>query len=705
MLKRNKKLLFNRMICFLLALVVTVSYPGVLVLAKSNGYTAGDLSKVIDGVLAYKQNQAQVDSVQDFIDTTLAESAGNMSADWFAIALYRYQDTYDYANYLSALDSYADEKNNTKATDFQRMALAYSAVGNNDTFIQNTVESSIGKLGIMSYVYGLILLDVRDYSSENYTREEILDEIIKLQLSDGGWALYGEVSDIDVTAMALQALAPYEQKKAVKAAVNRGLTLLSKRQENTGDYKSWGTRCCESTAQVITALTALDIDLQTDKRFIKNKKTLLDGLLLYQQSDGGFSHLIAGKSDNTASVQALYSLISLWRQTKGLSTFYNFSGTDKLDNMAREEKASNNNSDAKDASDQSGATASEQSGASATGQNSASKSEPSAAGKNAGGSIGSVATEQSGNSNSSTSSNENGTASGQTGNSTGTTENSAGNLSKDVQSGEAEGENAENNFGQSEQAGEGQDTQAGDLNTSPETENSNSTVTMAAVDDSGSTLSSDNTGDKASAASDKSQTGHKASLDYRAVLTIISAFAALLAFVFLHVTGRRSRRNYLTVLIVTGIALIAVWGIKLQSVEDYYRTNPGELQRDSETVLLSIRCDTVAGQEEGIPEDGIILDQTEYPIEEGDSVLDVLILAAKQNKLPLDYEGGDTALGSAYVSGINDLYEMDFGSQSGWLYSVNGDYPGVSCGDYLVKAEDVIEWVYTCDLGKDVGRE
>jgi hypothetical protein len=48
---------------------------------------------------------------------------------------------------------------------------------------------------------------------------------------------------------------------------------------------------------------------------------------------------------------------------------------------------------------------------------------------------------------------------------------------------------------------------------------------------------------------------------------------------------------------------------------------------------------------------------------------------------------------------------MDFGSQSGWLYSVNGDYPGVSCGDYLVKAEDVIEWVYTCDLGKDVGRE
>ena len=56
----------------------------------------------------------------------------------------------------------------------------------------------------------------------------------------------------------------------------------------------------------------------------------------------------------------------------------------------------------------------------------------------------------------------------------------------------------------------------------------------------------------------------------------------------------------------------------------------------------------------------------------------------------------------AYVSGIGNLYEFDFGGLSGWVYSVNGRMPSVSCGEYVLSDGDKIEWMYTCDLGNDV---
>ena len=57
---------------------------------------------------------------------------------------------------------------------------------------------------------------------------------------------------------------------------------------------------------------------------------------------------------------------------------------------------------------------------------------------------------------------------------------------------------------------------------------------------------------------------------------------------------------------------------------------------------------------------------------------------------------------SAYVEGIDNIYEFSCGQQSGWMYSVNDKFPQVSCSDYKVKDGDVIKWKYTCDLGEDV---
>jgi hypothetical protein len=526
----------------------------------------------------------------------------------------------------------------------------------------------------MSYVYGLILMDSKDYTDADYTRAYIIDKMIGLQLKDGGWALSGNLSDIDVTAMAIQALAPYDENSDVSVAVDKAVTLLSKRQESTGDYKSWGTNCCESTAQVITALSALDINVQTDKRFIKKKKTLLEGLLRYQQTDGGFSHIIKGKSDNTASVQAMYSLIAALRQMKGLSSLYNFSGTDKMKLYKDETAAGNGSTDVV----RTGQTE-EQSTKATSGLAGSDKTTTGGAGAD-------KATAE-------------------------------GSESAKPTTDQTEPDKAMTDLAGSAQATTGQistdkaasnQIQEGTAPTGVASITQQASDSNSAYDTSKGTASvnSDNSSMSAAASSKALRSEHHSRMDYRMLLTILAVPAALLLLVIFYITGRRSRKNYITVFAVTGIILAGVWGIKFQSVEDYYRANPNEIQEGSATVQLSIRCDTVAGKREDIPSDGILLANTKLPVGKGDSVLDILILATKQSEFHLDYEGGSSAsLGTAYVKGIDDLYEADFGAQSGWLYRVNGDFPGTACGDYKVKAGDEIEWVYTCDLGKDVGRK
>lgn len=323
---KNKSLkILRNILCFLLVASFTSGLFYVDASAKSNSYNAAALEKIIDGILIYKQKQAKVSSVQKLIDKEFTKNAGTSPTEWYILALCQYKEDYDYRNYISSLNSYVANMKNARATDKQRIALAFSAAGDNAEYIEETIKNSIGKLGIMSYIYGLILLDSRDYSMNTGTREDIIDKILALQLKDGGWALSGKTSDVDVTAMTLQALAPYYKEDNVAKAVNGALKLLSKLQLKTGDFKSWGIRSCESTAQVINALSALGIDCQKDKRFIKNNKTLIDALILFSMPDGSFSHSTDKISNDTASVQALTSLIAVWRQGKGYDSFYTFS--------------------------------------------------------------------------------------------------------------------------------------------------------------------------------------------------------------------------------------------------------------------------------------------------------------------------------------------------------------------------------------------
>ena len=126
------------------------------------------------------------------------------------------------------------------------------------------------------------------------------------------------------------------------------------------------------------------------------------------------------------------------------------------------------------------------------------------------------------------------------------------------------------------------------------------------------------------------------------------------------------------------------------------------------TVTITIRCDTAVANgmhEESkwagiVPANGCILPVTTLEFTDGETVFNLLCRVRDTYKLQMEYSGTDT---TAYIQGINNLYEKDAGKWSGWMYNVNGWYSNYGCGQYVVENGDVIEWRYTCDGGADLG--
>lgn len=125
--------------------------------------------------------------------------------------------------------------------------------------------------------------------SKEYTSEDLTGDILSARLSDGGWAITGTVSDVDVTAMAIQALAPqYADNAEVRNAIDAALSLLSARQLENGGFQSYGKENPESAAQVITALSSLGMDAAQTESFIKNGRSSLDAMLDFRLETGAF---------------------------------------------------------------------------------------------------------------------------------------------------------------------------------------------------------------------------------------------------------------------------------------------------------------------------------------------------------------------------------------------------------------------------------
>ena len=105
-----------------------------------------------------------------------------------------------------------------------------------------------------------------------------------------------------------------------------------------------------------------------------------------------------------------------------------------------------------------------------------------------------------------------------------------------------------------------------------------------------------------------------------------------------------------------------------------------------------------------IPSDGWILTDINAEFTEGESVFDVTKRVCMERKIPFEFTLAPI-YNTAYIEGINNIYEFDCGSTSGWLYKVNGEFKSYGCSDCKLNNGDIVEWVYTCNLGKDVGNE
>lgn len=151
------------------------------------------------------------------------------------------------------------------------------------------------------------------------------------------------------------------------------------------------------------------------------------------------------------------------------------------------------------------------------------------------------------------------------------------------------------------------------------------------------------------------------------------------------------------------------------------KTTTAKPAADTVICTVEISCKTILDNMKNlkkektafVPSDGIILKKTTVKLEKGSTVFDALKIACKENHcksncryckngIQLEYEF-TPGYNSYYIEGIHQLYEKDCGTESGWMYCVNGVFPNKGCDSYTVQNGDEIQWLYTCDLGSDVG--
>jgi len=283
------------------------------------------------------------DTARYVYQTVSKPIVGSVGGEWAVLGLarsgYRVPDSY-YQAYYAAVEQYVRDcggvLHRKKYTEYSRVITALSAIGKDTRNVAGyDLTKPLGDYdktvwqGLNGPIWALIALDSADYpmpvdpeAETQATRQMYVDRILDCQLADGGWSLNSaDSADPDMTGMALQALAKYQDQPRVAQAVAQALDCISALQNSDGGFSSWGTANAESVVQVIVALCELGIS-PDDSRFVKNGNTLLDNLLTFRKSSGGFCHTADGGVDPMATEQALYGLAAVMRAETGANSLY-----------------------------------------------------------------------------------------------------------------------------------------------------------------------------------------------------------------------------------------------------------------------------------------------------------------------------------------------------------------------------------------------
>lgn len=304
-------------------------------------------------------------SVSDIMKQTKAyilsvDTDPTIGSEWNVLGLARsgmdlnneYFKTYynHFANYLK--ENKGVLTNSARYSEYSKAILTMTAIGKDarniagyNLFEKLADMDNVVKQGNNGPIWALIAVNSNpSYTfpkvkgvKNSTTKKKLIQYLLDVECDKGGWALSGNVADSDMTGMALQALAPYYQKKGyekVTAAIDRALQVLSDMQLQSGGFGTMGAETSESNAQVITALTALGIDPQTDYRFVKNGYWTIENLLTYHIDGSGFMHVKSGANNNggtsgvvdgIATEQGYYALTAYQRLIEGKTSLYDMS--------------------------------------------------------------------------------------------------------------------------------------------------------------------------------------------------------------------------------------------------------------------------------------------------------------------------------------------------------------------------------------------
>lgn len=577
-------------------------------------------------ILNKEQTKTYLDNISQYeMGKVTNPIYGSVGGEWLIIGLARYGSlTQAYLDkYVNNLETEVKKKSgilsDKKYTEYARVVLALTAIEQNpadfagyDLLSPLSELDNVVKTGISGITFALIAFDSgnydvpdpkKDYKGKKATREKLVYMLIDSQLSDGGWAYMGTKSDVDMTAMVIQALAKYYKEADVKKAVDKGVELLSKRQQKSGAFISNESENCESTAQVITAMAALGIEV-SDERFIKDNNTVLDGLLGFYK-DGGFKHTHNSYVNQMATEQAMYALTAYYRQLKDENGLYDMKDNNKniRNNKTVSYKVKN-------------------------------KKTKKQTGKKKNKKV--IQTEEK-------------------------TESIT--TKKEVQDKNKKDKKSKNSRKNKINSKSGETT----ISTEETSEDIVRDTTKS------------NTEKKIA---EKSNTGK--------IFVMVGLFAALLGIGFYLL---KKNKKLLSLFLVISV-LFSGCGKS---------TNNKAVGK----CTILIECSTIFDNkkdldkavEDYVPKDGVILKKQEVDLYKDDSVYDILKRELKKNNILME---ASFAAKTAYVEGINNIYEFSCGKLSGWMYEVNGEYPNVGCSDYKVKDKDVIEWHYTCNLGEDL---
>ncbi|MBR7552863.1 DUF4430 domain-containing protein [Allobacillus sp. GCM10007491] len=313
--------------------------------AQENDDESDSDSSENEGVSIEKIKHA-IDSASQYILTK------GVKSDWEAIAIARTSheipEEYNRIFHQNLQDQVIDrlENNRIKITDIERLTIAAVALDLNPQNINgfNLIEKiynspihvsgtdTMTLQGNNGLAFALIALDTLGFeipSDAKWNRQAIIDKLLASQNSDGSWPLneYFASSDIDITGMVITGLSQYTDNPEVSNALERAIEWLTEQQLDNGGFFAGdfvGGVTSETTSQVIIGLSSYGIDA-SGNQFTKNKNSLVDHLLTYQNDDGGFKHTQEdSRSDVMATEQALQALIAYYYYLTGEGSLYQF---------------------------------------------------------------------------------------------------------------------------------------------------------------------------------------------------------------------------------------------------------------------------------------------------------------------------------------------------------------------------------------------